>query len=113
MKSLFLAAFILLSLVNITGCKKTEKNYCHGLAEYSGNMQVIKDCTGTYLRYNQKDYLVCNNSTLSGYSSGTRISAAFNKIAACGTPAQGICNMYHPYEGYAQIVCLRPVITKE
>lgn len=109
MKHLFLAVFIMFSLVSVTSCKKNDGN-CNNAA-YSGPMQVIKDCTGTYLRYQQKDYMVCNSAILSAYGSGSWVIAGFNLTTYCPTMPIVICNMYHAYEGVANVICIQsPVV---
>ncbi len=109
MKHISISVFIILLMVNVTGCKKKDRIFCNGTGEYSGKVQVIKNCAGTYLRYQQKDYLVCNESVLAGYSSGSLIHSGFNRITVCGSPPQAICHMYHANEGYIEIVCISPV----
>jgi hypothetical protein len=103
MKYLFIASITLASLLQV-GCKKTD-GPCRG--QYSGSMQVVSDCTGSYLRYQQKDYKVCNTAALAGYNSGDWVSASFNKIASCSNDPGYICQMYHENEGFVAVLCIR------
>lgn len=67
---------------------------------------VVKDCTGTYIRYQEKDYQVCNISKLSPYTDGQLIKVSFNKINSCSNPdvtGAIICMMYHENEGWVDI----------
>lgn len=63
---IFILATILLGT---TSCKKRTR----------GNMTVIKDCTGTYLRLNDIDHAICNEDKLDKFSNGTVVSASFVK----------------------------------
>ncbi|MCI5059378.1 MAG: hypothetical protein MRY83_24915 [Flavobacteriales bacterium] len=74
-------------------CKK-EKNV---------SSEVIRDCTGTYLRLDEKDYKVCNIDILEGYESETNIIATFKKTNNCDDPEVAVCLLYHPFEHYIKI----------
>lgn len=110
MKYLFIATIALASLSQI-GCKKTDhKGPCVG--QYAGNMQVIKDCTGAYLRHQSKDYKVCNTGAVATYKNGDMVNASFNKISSCNSAPGYICQMYHENEGFVTVLCInRPVFT--
>jgi len=108
MKHLLFATFILVIAVT-TGCKKHDKNRECNNAAYSGGMQVIKDCTGTYLRYQQKDYQVCNTAILANYDNGNSVIAGFNKISSCDSIPPIVCFMLHPSEGIVEVVCAKPL----
>jgi len=110
MKRLFFGMFVLLSVVYATGCKKNDRNNPCEDATYSGSFQVIRDCTGTYVRYLQKDYLVCNFQQLSQYATGSWLRGGFNKIQFCSQPAQGACSMLHIHHGLVEVVCIRSIV---
>jgi hypothetical protein len=103
MKYLFIATIALASMAQI-GCKKTDKSPCVG--QYAGDMQVIKDCTGSYLRYQSKDYKVCNTSAVAAYKNGDMVNASFNKISSCNSLPGYICQMYHQNEGFITVLCV-------
>lgn len=103
-----LFATLVLFVAIAAGCKKHDKN-CGCNASYSGGMQVIKNCTGTYLRYQQKDYQVCNTSALAAYDNGNSVNASFNKISGCDSIPPIVCLMLHANEGYVEVVCARPL----
>ena len=105
MKYLLIATIALISLFP-AGCKKTDDNGpCKG--QYAGEMQVITDCTGAYLRFQQKDYKVCNVAALAGYNSGDWVNASFNKIGDCPSAPGFICQMYHENEGFVTVLCIK------
>lgn len=64
-------------------------------------MTVVRDCTGTYLRFNEKDYNVCNLEKVSSFPNGILVTATFKKIKNCTGGA--ICHMYHENEGWIQV----------
>lgn len=74
-------------------CQKSEKN-----------MEVIKDCTGSYLRDNGKDYKVCNIEMLENYESGQDVTVAYAHLSSCeALDTVIVCELYHPYEGWIKI----------
>jgi hypothetical protein len=66
---------------------------------------VVRDCTGTYLRFNEKDYRVCNVETLVEYANGNTIKVAFSQIKVCNGPEKDaiVCMMLHPNEGWVKV----------
>jgi SH3-like domain-containing protein len=68
-------------------------------------MTVVKDCTGTYLRYKEKDYHVCNLEMTSSYENGALVTATVKKIKECKGSAMNeiVCAMIHDNEGWILI----------
>jgi hypothetical protein len=83
-------------LLTFLSCKK----------ECNKSMTVVKDCTGTYLRTDGKDYHVCNSDKLESYSNGTEVRATFKKTDKCTGPANDapVCYMLHENEGWVDVV---------
>jgi len=73
------------------------------------NVTLIRDCTGTYLRWEGKDYLVCNLERVSDFPSGSTLSASFIRIKECNGPANSsiTCYMYHPNEGWIEVTKIK------
>lgn len=72
------------------------------------NMTVVKDCSGTYLQIDGKDFHVCNEEKLSSFSSGTNVTASFKKIDNCMALAEKcVCKIYHKNEGWIEVVNLK------
>lgn len=67
-------------------------------------MMVVRDCTGTYLRLDQKDYQVCNTSETNIFPTGTLVKASFKSIAGCSQAPKFVCELYHPSDGWIKIV---------
>lgn len=77
----------------LTSCKKkTEKNAL-----------VIKDCTGSYVLINDKDYLICNSELIDNIESGTKLSITYQKAEDCDVLSPTLCELYHKNEGTIEI----------
>ncbi len=67
-------------------------------------MTVIKDCTGTYLRLDGKDYHVCNLEKVSAYTNGAKIPVTFKILEDCAHSKETItCYMLHKNEGWIEV----------
>jgi hypothetical protein len=66
---------------------------------------VVKDCSGTYLRVDGKDYHVCNLEKTDPFADGATVSVAFKKIPECNGSAKDavICFMLHENEGWIEV----------
>ena len=86
---------ILISLLISSACEKDSLE----------TAVIVKDCTGTYLRQDGKDFHVCNTDKLEFFSDGETVSVTFKKIDACGE-AIGliVCDMLHESEGWVQVL---------
>lgn len=86
-------------IAGIASCKKQDAE----------KMTVVRDCTGTYLRHEGKDYLVCNLEKLAPYEDGAFVMANFRKISECDEPNNDVvvCYMYHPNEGWINVEYVR------
>ena len=65
---------------------------------------VVRDCTGTYVRSNEKDYHVCNLDVVKDVADGATVKLDFKKVSAC--PAMDstiVCMMYHENEGWVEV----------
>ena len=67
------------------------------------NVTVVKDCTGSYLRLNNKDYHICNIEIVKPYDSGTEVKASFKKIDDCPDCDEAVCEMFHDSEGWINV----------
>ena len=93
MKNIF---FILTSIILIAFSSCSEIN--------NRNMTVIKDCTGSYLRFNNKDYHICNFEIVDEFGDETEVKASFNKIETCSNlEGIAVCEMYHKNEGLINV----------
>lgn len=70
-------------------------------------MTVIKDCTGSYLRFNDKDYHICNIEIVENYNDGTEVNASFKNIDDCPDNAEIVCEMLHNNEGWVEVTKIK------
>jgi hypothetical protein len=97
MKNRLLAAGLLLLLA--TGCVHPEP---------SSTMTIVRDCTGTYLRLDGKDYHVCNTEKTGIYPPGARVNASIKKISTCSALSdEPVCKLYHANEGWVWVSSIR------
>ncbi|MGC4056635.1 MAG: hypothetical protein QM743_00720 [Chitinophagaceae bacterium] len=101
-----LSASLMFAAVCGSGCNKKKDYRCIADNAYSGPVVIIKDCTGTYIRYLKKDYKVCNSEVLQYYVNGSAVNATFSETSYCSTLPMYICNMYHENEGVITINCV-------
>jgi hypothetical protein len=94
MKKLILIATTVSFLI-LFSCKK----------EINRTVTVVRDCTGTYLRLDEKDYHVCNLEMVSSFADGTTVTATFKKLKECNGSAkdQFVCYMLHENEGWIEV----------
>ncbi len=59
---------------------------------------VLRDCSGTYIRWKSKDYKVCGNE-LDNYANNAILTVDFHSIGSCNDTTATICELYHPNEG--------------
>ena len=43
------------------------------------SMTIVKHCTGSYLRFNEKNYRICNSEKVLLFTDGTEVIATFKK----------------------------------
>ncbi len=72
-----------------------------GCAKFNKSVTIIKDCTGTYLQLNGKDYHVCNTEKTDNLANGTKVNATFTKVNNCNDNSN--CNIVHENEGWIKI----------
>lgn len=66
---------------------------------------IVKDCTGSYIQWNNKDYRICNPELTDDRANGSRLRVNFHRQSSCPLDTnQQICALYHPTEGYVKIV---------
>ncbi len=71
-------------------------------------MEVVRDCTGTYLRDNGSDFYVCNEEILSSYSTGDKVKVQYDVLTECfGLIEQPVCLLYHEFEDKIEIIKIK------
>ncbi len=69
------------------------------------NTMVVKDCTGTYLRFEGNDYHVCNLEKTASFPDSTFVTASFKKLNECkGSGGSAVvCMMLHENKGWIEV----------
>lgn len=68
-------------------------------------VEVIKDCTGVYVRSNNEDFFVCNKSVLAENEPGSKVIVKMEEDQAenCEGKDDIVCMMYHEHKGVVRI----------
>ena len=68
-------------------------------------VEVIKDCTGSYIRLKSgQDLKVCNAESLDAYSTGSKIKVSYDTQEQCfGLIEEPTCELAHSFEGVIEI----------
>jgi hypothetical protein len=66
---------------------------------------VVRDCSGTYLQIEGKDYSVCNLEKVANYKNEAKVKVTFDKLKECNGSAKDaiVCYMYHQNEGWISV----------
>lgn len=64
---------------------------------------IIKDCTGSYIRIEDSDYLICNNQMVNDYESNTKVTVLYKTVEKCPPTNTIRCRMYHKNEGCVKL----------
>ncbi|WP_113639412.1 hypothetical protein [Nubsella zeaxanthinifaciens] len=67
------------------------------------NAIVEKNCTGSYLKIENKYYYVCNQSIISSYTSGQAISVSYEVLEGCAGMTTPDCYLNFNYESIIEI----------
>ncbi|KAA5535017.1 hypothetical protein F0919_10490 [Taibaiella lutea] len=73
------------------------------------NAIVVRDCTGTYLQIDGKDYQVCNLEKVAAFQDRTAVTATYKKLAECNGSAKDaiVCMMLHSNEGWIEVTDIK------
>jgi len=63
---------------------------------------VEKNCTGTYLKINDKFSYVCNQEILASYTNGQAINLSYKTLEGC-SKAPNSCNLNFSYDGTVEV----------
>lgn len=67
------------------------------------NATVVRDCSGTYLRMQNDDYLVCNKEILTDIADGSMVEVRYKKVKTCPPTDEVVCMLYHDHKGIVQV----------
>ena len=88
--------FIITLTATLFSCDK-EKNQ---------SATIIRDCTGTYLRIDSKDYLVCNIEKTNEFEENDSVVVTYRAINDCSSNG-AVCLLYHKNEGPVKVYKIR------
>lgn len=73
--------------------------------EFNQPAQVIKDCTGTYIRFEGKDFQVCNTSITDPIADNAEVLTSFKVIKNCDRDDEDLpkCMMLHEFEEWVEV----------
>lgn len=93
MTKFFIIPSLLFLGITISSCNKSKTN-----------AKINRDCTGTYLELDNKDYLICNPSMAESYANGSEIEVSFEFKSECNpNPNEVVCFLYHKSYGFVEI----------
>ncbi len=71
-------------------------------------MTVIKNCTGTYLKYKDDNYKVCNSELLDSFLPNHPVTASFNKIKERKNfEDQIVCEMAFEFKSVIEVTSIK------
>lgn len=89
--------FLFVSSLLVVSCKTKCDN----------DVQIKRDCTGTYLRVDNKEYKVCNSGMITAYQDNAIVKAKYKRLSSCGTLEEPICQMVHQNDGWVEVLEVR------
>ncbi|MES2799405.1 MAG: hypothetical protein V4638_05265 [Bacteroidota bacterium] len=78
--------------------------------------KVVRDCTGVYVRIDEKDYLVCNKSKLVNFENGDLVLVKSNEtdnIDECEGKNDIVCMMYHEHAAVVTVSSIKKVKVRD
>lgn len=96
--SIIVALLAVIITISLSSCNK----------EYQ-KMEVVKDCTGSYLRTKAGvDYYVCNFAILDGYVTGEKIRVKYDILNQCfGLIEEPTCTQSHSFEDVIDVLDIK------
>lgn len=90
-----LYVFIAISLFALPACNKIKNQ----------TTTVVRDCTGTYIRYEGIDYRVCNLEKVAPFADGATVKTSFKKLKECNGSGDTavVCAMLHENGGWINV----------
>ena len=96
--------WVIITMVLLISCKKTDLSTPQDQTPTTGfqNAQVIKNCLGSFLQIENKNYLVCNENLVQNYPHKSQVQVTLNRQTGCNY--SGACYMYFEYEYSVEIL---------
>lgn len=72
---------------------------------YQEKVQIVRDCSGTYIRMDEWDYKVCNDDLLANLENEAMITLSFIDVNKCKLPdGIAVCMLYHEHVGSVKVL---------
>ncbi len=72
---------------------------------YNKKVQIVRDCSGAYIRMNELDYKVCNEKVLVDIENDAFLDLSFIDVNKCKLPKNvAVCMLYHEHVGSVQVL---------
>jgi hypothetical protein len=89
---------ILLAVILVAGLAGSSFTGAH-----KKHATIVRDCSGTYIRIDKTDYLVCNKEILQDIPDETIVSVSFKKVKQCPPTDEMVCMLYHEHKGTVKV----------
>jgi hypothetical protein len=110
MKKIFFVITILCSLLFVA-CKKDKISNDpipqNGTITIKAELNL--DCTGKYIRYQNKDFKICNIDKIANLPDNAMVTVKVKRVADCTNNGNFpvACLMYHGYESWVEIISVK------
>lgn len=68
------------------------------------DVQIKRDCTGTYLRVDNKDYKVCNKGVVDAFKDNAIVEAKYKHLSSCSSEQEPLCQKTHQSYGWVEVL---------
>ena len=92
MKIIRYSFFVFVAWLSLSGCTDSQTQ----------TAIVIKNCTGSYLRFEDNDFKICNPEIIESYQRGEGITVKIRYNDQCSYDFE--CYLHFPFEGSVEIL---------
>lgn len=79
--------------------------------KYNQSASIVRDCTGTYLRWRDADYYIVNDDTTDDFNNDDEVNVTFKDVTKNADKItfenESNCMLYHAIEGLVEIKRIR------
>ena len=84
--------FVVVAWLSLSGCKDSQTQ----------TAIVIKNCTGSYLRFEDNDFKICNPDIMASHPEGEVVIVRLRYNDQCSDDFA--CNLHYPFEGWVEVL---------
>lgn len=93
----YLFLIMLLLLIIMPSCNR----------KYNQSASIVRDCTGTYLRWQNADHYIVNDETTDDFNDAEEVKVTFKDVTKNADKItfenESNCMLYHAIEGFVEI----------